>query len=56
MYPSSQHDQTRIYTQSPTDENVGYRKYWTYFGLDSFEASADGAMRVTADNVSAVFA
>ena len=28
----------------------------TYFGLDSFEASADGAMRVTADNVSAAFA
>lgn len=27
-----------------------------YFGLESFEASADGAMRVTADNVSAAFA
>jgi hypothetical protein len=27
-----------------------------YLGLDSFEASAEGAMRVTADNVSAAFA
>ena len=42
------------YKARNTDPRI--KAYNTYFGLDSFEASADGAIRVTADSVSAAFA
>ena len=50
IYPKSV-----IHQKSSVELRVGSAKV-IYLGLESFEASADGAMRVTADNVSAAFA